>query len=171
MFPDKPAKEIKIEWELSTVCPDVSIAETAPLMKSDPVKYFEKPDSIKCGLIKKVSGKMDTVDCTPLENVDPTNIYFKTDLADPTKCLIEATAGPTTIGQNTAGPTTVGNNISFIGFINYFKPLHILCRTLPVVTAIMIIIKKSFKVIFMTLIYLNHHSFNNIFLFQTLQFW
>ena len=113
MFPDKAAKDIKIVWEFSTVCPDVEIAELASLSNDDKIKYFEKPDSIKCGQLKKVSGKMDTVDCTPLENVDPTNIYFKTDLADPTKCLIEATAGPTTTGQNTAGPTTVGNNISY----------------------------------------------------------
>ena len=92
MFKDKPAKEIKIEWEFSTVCPNVEIAELAALSNDDKIKYFEKPDSIKCGQIKKVSGKMDTVDCAPaLENVDPTNIYFKTDLTDPTKCLIETT--------------------------------------------------------------------------------
>jgi len=94
LFLDKPAMEIKIEWEFSSVCPDVSIVgEIAPLDQvSDRVKYFEKPDSIKCGKLKKVSGKIDLVDCTPLVNVDPANIYIKLDSANPTKCVIEQTS-------------------------------------------------------------------------------
>ena len=92
MVPDKHAMEIKIEWEFSSVCPDVSIVEIAPLDQvSDRVKYFEKPDSIKCGKLKKVSGKIDTVDCSALENVDPAPIYVKFDLANPTKCVFEQT--------------------------------------------------------------------------------
>jgi len=84
LFADKAVKEIKIEWENSAVCPTVDIAELAAL-KSQELTYYEKPDSLKCGKLKKVEGKMDTVACTALENVDPANFYFKTDLADPTK--------------------------------------------------------------------------------------
>ena len=91
MVPDKHAMEIKIEWEFSSVCPDVSIVEIAPLDQVTFVKYFEKPDSIKCGKLKKVSGKIDTVDCTPLENAPPANIYVKFDSANPTKCVFEQT--------------------------------------------------------------------------------
>ena len=91
MCPDKAVQEIKIEWEFSAVCPDVDIAELAAL-KSQELTYYEKPDSLKCGKLKKVSGKMDTTDCTVLENVDAANFYIKTDLADTTKCVIETNA-------------------------------------------------------------------------------
>ena len=90
MFADKAAKEIKIEWENSAVCPTVDIAELASL-KNQELTYFEKPDSLKCGKVKKVEGKMDAEACTALENFDPANFYFKTNLADPTKCVIETT--------------------------------------------------------------------------------
>ena len=91
LFTDKAAKDIKIEWEYSAACANVKIAELAAL-KSQEIKYFKAPDSLKCGKLKKVSGKMDATACTALENVDPVNIYFKTDLADATKCMIETNA-------------------------------------------------------------------------------
>ena len=92
LFSDKSAKTIVIEWENSAVCPKVEIAEIEKL-KDKEVKYFEKPDSLKCGKIKKVEGKMDTVVCTALENVEPANIYFKTilPLATPATCEIALT--------------------------------------------------------------------------------
>ena len=98
LCPDKAVQEIKIEWEFKTVCPDVEIAELAAL-KSQELTYFEKPDSLKCGKLKKVSGKMGdgmgAVDCTALDNVDPANFYIKPDLAksgsNSGKCVIETT--------------------------------------------------------------------------------
>ena len=88
---EKAAKDIKIEWENPTVCPDTVFAEIASL-KSEKVTYFEKPDSLKCGKMKKVTGKIDTVECKPdLEDKDPADFYFKTDLTDPKKCVIELT--------------------------------------------------------------------------------
>ena len=91
LFGDKAAKDIKIEWENPTVCPDTVFAEIASL-KSEKVTYFEKPDSLKCGKMKKVTGKIDTVECKPdLEDKDPADFYFKTDLTDPKKCVIELT--------------------------------------------------------------------------------
>ena len=92
MISDKDATEIKIEWEN---CPDVDIAELKSL-KNKEITYFEEPDSLKCGRLKKVSSKMsdgmDAVNCTALENVDPANFYIKTDLADPAACMIETNA-------------------------------------------------------------------------------
>ena len=98
LFTDKAAKDIKIEWQYSAACANVKIAELAAL-KSQEIKYFEAPDSLKCGKLKKVSGKMgdgmDAVDCTALDNVDPANFYIKPDLAksgsNSGKCVIETT--------------------------------------------------------------------------------
>ena len=94
LCPDKAVQEIKIEWEFSAVCPDVDIAELAAL-KSQELTYYEKPDSLKCGKLKKVSGLMDATSCTALENVDPANFYIKPDLAKSGsvsgKCVIEVT--------------------------------------------------------------------------------
>ena len=90
------AKTIKVTW--NTNCADEEIAELATL-KSQDITYFESPDSLKCGAIRKVEGKMqlglNQVDCTALgvvDSVDPANIYIKTDLADTTKCVIETNA-------------------------------------------------------------------------------
>ena len=87
LFTDKSAKTIVIEWEKSDACPKVEIAEIEKL-KNKEVKYFEKPESLKCGKLKKVTGNMDTEPCTALENVEPADIYFKTTLADKSKCEI-----------------------------------------------------------------------------------
>ena len=89
LFTDKGAKTILVEWENSGVCPNVEIAE---IEKSKSVTYLEKSDFLKCGKLKKVTGKRDVTDCTALENVEPADIYFKTDLADKSKCLISTTA-------------------------------------------------------------------------------
>ena len=88
LFTDKSAKTILVEWENSGVCPNVEIAEIE-LNKS--VTYLEKSDSLKCGKLKKVTGKRDITDCTALENVEPADIYFKTDLTDKNNCLIATT--------------------------------------------------------------------------------
>ena len=90
LFGDKAAKEVKIEWENPTVCPDKEFTEIASL-KGEKVTYFEKPDSLKCGKMKMVSGKMDATDCAPLENVEPAGIYFKTKSDDAAACLIATT--------------------------------------------------------------------------------
>merc|ERR1712184_75672 len=90
----KTAKTIKIEWE-NSVCANEEIAELETL-KNKEVKYFEKPDSLKCGKMKKVSGNMDAEVCTALENAEPADIYTKTQLADPAKCEIATT--PKTMG-------------------------------------------------------------------------
>ena len=94
MIGGKGAKDIKIEWEFSAACANVEIAELKSL-KYQEIKFFEAPDSLKCGKLKKVSGKMHAVDCTALENVDPANFYIKPDLAKSGsvsgKCVIEVT--------------------------------------------------------------------------------
>ena len=86
----KNQHQISIEWEFSAVCPDVDIAEMKSL-RSQEIKYFEEADTLRCGCgkLKKVSGKVDTVDCTALE--DSANFYLKTNLFDPSKCMIETT--------------------------------------------------------------------------------
>ena len=93
MIGDKGAKDIKIEWEFSAACANVEIAELKSL-KYQEIKFFEAPDSLKCGKLKKVSGKMDTTDCTVLENVDAANFYIKPDLSNnpATACMIETNA-------------------------------------------------------------------------------
>ena len=94
LSPDKPAKEVKIVWENPTVCPDTVLAADIAALKSAKVTYFEKPDSLKCGKMKKVTGKIDAEECKPdLEDKEPADIYFKIDLTDAakTKCLIELT--------------------------------------------------------------------------------
>ena len=93
LSPDKPAKEVKIVWENPTVCPDTVLAADIAALKSEKVTYFEKPDSLKCGKMKKVTGKIDTEECTALDDKEPADIYFKLDLTDATKkkCLIELT--------------------------------------------------------------------------------
>jgi len=94
LSPDKAAKTIKIEWENPTVCPDTVLTEDIAALKSAKVTYFEKPDSLKCGKMKKVTGKIDAEECKPdLEDKEPADIYFKMDLSDAakTKCLIELT--------------------------------------------------------------------------------
>ena len=90
----KTAKTIKIEWE-NSVCAKVEIAELETL-KNKEVKYFKKPDSLKCGKMKKVTGNMDAEVCTALENAEPADIYIKTQLADVAKCEIATT--PKTLG-------------------------------------------------------------------------
>merc|ERR1712137_1284597 len=75
----KTAKTIKIEWE-NSVCANEEIAELETL-KNKEVKYFEKPDSLKCG-------NMDATACKDLENAEAGDIYFKTDLTDVAKCEI-----------------------------------------------------------------------------------
>ena len=89
LFTDKSAKTILVEWENSGVCPNVEIAE---IEKSKSVTYLERSDSLKCGKLKKVTGKRDVTDCTALENAEPADIYFKTDLADKSSCMITTTA-------------------------------------------------------------------------------
>ena len=93
LFTDKSAKTILVEWENSAVCPNVEIAEIE-INKS--VSYTEKTDSVKCGKLKKVTGKRDVTDCTALENAEPADIYFKTDSADKDECVITTT--PKTLG-------------------------------------------------------------------------
>jgi len=84
------AKTIKVEWVESN-CAATDIAELATL-KSQDVSYFESPDSLKCGKIKKVTGKMDATDCTELGETDAANVYIKTLSTDATKCVIETNA-------------------------------------------------------------------------------
>merc|ERR1711936_596245 len=88
------AKTIKIEWE-NSVCANEEIAELETL-KNKEVKYCEKPDSLKCGKLKKVSGSMDATACKDLENAEAGDIYIKTDLTDVAKCEIALT--PKTLG-------------------------------------------------------------------------
>merc|ERR1712184_124549 len=78
-----------------SVCANEEIAELETL-KNKEVKYFEKPDSLKCGKMKKVSGNMDATACKDLENAEAGDIYFKTDLTDVAKCEIALT--PKTLG-------------------------------------------------------------------------
>merc|ERR1712232_685332 len=85
----KSAKTVKVEWESN--CADEEIAEIATL-KSQDVSYFESPDSLKCGKIKAVTGKMDTVDCTALATTDVSNVYIKTKSDDAAACVIETNA-------------------------------------------------------------------------------
>ena len=82
-------KTIKVTW--NTNCADEEIAEIATL-KSQDVSYFESPDSLKCGKIKAVTGKMDTVDCTALATTDASNVYIKTKADDAAACVIETNA-------------------------------------------------------------------------------
>ena len=93
LFTDKSAKTILVEWENSGVCPNLEIAEIE-INKS--VTYTEKTDSVKCGKLKKVTGKRDVTDCTALENAEPADIFFKTDSTDKDNCLITTT--PKTLG-------------------------------------------------------------------------
>ena len=87
MYADYAAEKIKIEWEFKSFCPDVEIAELAALKNQDST-YF-----VNCGKLKKVSGQIDSTDCTALENADPANFYIKKDLAKShVPCVIETTS-------------------------------------------------------------------------------
>ena len=44
---------------------------------------------LKCGKMKKVSGKVDGEECTPLQNVEPADIYIKfKSIGSTQKCVI-----------------------------------------------------------------------------------
>ena len=80
----RTVSDFGIVWENSGPdCPSLLFNEIPPL------QHLKLLYLLKCGKMKKVSGKVDGEECTPLQNVEPADIYIKfKSIGSTQKCVI-----------------------------------------------------------------------------------
>lgn len=91
--------DCEVKWEPTDICPPVKAGKTGdgkiPALGNFAFTYFTAPPSLACTKLTEVTCKMGAEVCKTAKGMDippdVPNMYVKTDLADPKKCLVDST--------------------------------------------------------------------------------